>query len=175
MREFYYPNSRLVRKRQKHPEGFGITREDANGAWIDLDSPAFRATIKPKRPPARHDGPTRVKVKRVTGAKRTKNRQPFLPGPGSVVRTVLHHIGYQAHWDCGCAAFAEKMNCWGYVGCWRRREEIISWFIKKARDIGVEVNRDRVWSLIWAGLMDLKRRYNCRSGACPLPDRPPDG
>jgi hypothetical protein len=79
-------------------------------------------------------------------------------GPGDVVKLLLAKIGYRPHANCGCEAFRQQMNTWGWRGCLRRRKEIIDWFASKAREQGLHVEHDQWWSLIRAGMKDLLAR-----------------
>lgn len=70
-------------------------------------------------------------------------------GPGNVVGVILKKLGYgEMTPDCGCKAFARKMNDWGWPGCLTtHRQEIIDWFILKARQRGIHVDKAGLWSL----------------------------
>jgi predicted Fe-S protein YdhL (DUF1289 family) len=59
------------------------------------------------------------------------------------------------------------MNAWGWRGCIKHREEIIAWFIAKAREQNIEVNGDNLRHLIRAGLADQWRRWR---GCSPASD-----
>jgi hypothetical protein len=78
-------------------------------------------------------------------------------GPGDVVKLVLDRMGYKAQGGCGCEAMRQKMNAWGWWGCWKRREEIAAWFQAKAREAGVEVDGKGVLALLRAAWRELKK------------------
>jgi hypothetical protein len=79
-------------------------------------------------------------------------------GPGDVVKVVLARLGYRVGPKCGCDEFRQKMNGWGWLGSWSHRTEIVDWFIAKAREQDIAVQRDTIWSLVRAGMKDLLRR-----------------
>ncbi len=78
-------------------------------------------------------------------------------GPGSLVSIVLSKLGYVAGPLCGCRAFADKMNAWGWWGCYRNRQEIVEWFTLKAREQNIEVDGVGVWSLVKTGIRDFNK------------------
>ena len=79
-------------------------------------------------------------------------------GPGDVVKVVLTRLGYRIGPQCGCDEFRQKMNGWGWLGSWSHRAEIVDWFIAKAREQNIPVQRETMWSLVRAGMKDLLRR-----------------
>jgi len=71
-------------------------------------------------------------------------------GPGDVVKIVLAKLGYKAAGDCGCESMRQKMNAWGWWGCWKHRQEITAWFATKAREQGITVDGRGVMALLIA-------------------------
>lgn len=89
--------------------------------------------------------------------------------PGDLVKIILDRIGYQATDDCGCAAMQIKMNAWGWIACVRRepaghRQELVEWFAAKAREAGIQINREHLGELLMAGIKDLARKALRRVG-----------
>jgi hypothetical protein len=78
----------------------------------------------------------------------TVERKPPKIGPGSVMGAVLKELGYTKKPGCGCAAFAAKMNAWGWVGCVRHRKEIMAWFHAKAVEAGTPLTPRGVWKIV---------------------------
>ena len=90
------------------------------------------------------------------GIARTWPRTPLAPGPGDVVKTVLSRLGYDAGPNCGCEVMRQRMNTWGWWGCWRHRGEILEWFKARGKERGVE--------LTTAGLfIELRRAWRERT------------
>jgi hypothetical protein len=71
-------------------------------------------------------------------------------GPGDVVKAVLDRLGYQGASGCSCEEMRQRMNAWGWWGCWRRRDEIVAWFTAKANDQGIVVERATILGLLRA-------------------------
>lgn len=107
-----------------------------------------------------------------------------MPGPGSLVRRILRSLGFtydagnvlhcpsgETVHKCGCAAFAELMNQWGYLGCLRRRREIRGWFTVKASQCGIKMDAT-YRSLLGRAIREALRAYFTRAAA---PDPPSDG
>lgn len=77
-------------------------------------------------------------------------------GPGSVIEIVLERMGYQKGWNCGCAEFRDQMNTWGWWACaFKHRAKVVEWFTVKAKEQGVAIDGDGVWSLVRAGFIEL--------------------
>jgi hypothetical protein len=78
--------------------------------------------------------------------------------PGDLVEWMLLRLGYEKKPNCGCEAFRHHMNELGWRGCWRHRAAIVAWFAAKAREQGIEVDDEKINSLLLAGMKDIMRR-----------------
>jgi hypothetical protein len=67
--------------------------------------------------------------------------------PGDYVKRVLEKLGFANSTNCGCAAFRKQMNDWGWTGCLTvHRDEVVEWFVTKAKSAGVVVDADLIWA-----------------------------
>jgi hypothetical protein len=95
---------------------------------------------------------------------RNQPAPPRVYRPGSLVAAVLLKLGYTQYHSCGCAEFEAKMNAWGWRKCaFKHRAEIVAWFIAKAKEQGIEVSGATVWSLVRAGMKELRKKKTRRS------------
>lgn len=78
--------------------------------------------------------------------------------PGDLVSLVISHMGHGISAGCGCNEMRRKMNEWGWWGCWRRRAELVAWFVKKATEAGVAVDRRSVAGLIRTAIREAWRK-----------------
>jgi hypothetical protein len=85
-------------------------------------------------------------------------KPPPLPGPGDVVKLVLHRLGYVADSNCGCEAKRQEMNALGWWGCWRKRAELAEWFAAKAAAQGITVDRATVPGLLVAAWREQRKK-----------------
>lgn len=134
-----------------------IVSRNADGFTIDKSHPTWALMH------------ARYKEARAVTVLAGKTKRPLLAfGPGRVVGAVLKRLGFTC--TGGCRWFAEKMNRWGWLGCYRNRAEIVDWFCAQARRAGIEVSREDVWPLVWAGIKDVWKR---RGRVSPPPSAPP--
>jgi len=87
-------------------------------------------------------------------------------GPGDVVKSVLHRLGYSAS-NCGCAAMQAEMNALGWMGCISDRKRIIDWFVAKAAERSIRVERSSVWGLLVAAWKDRGHEVSTDVGESP--------
>jgi hypothetical protein len=72
--------------------------------------------------------------------------------PGDVAKYIISKLGLGDADQCSeCRAFQWQMNLWGWWQCWKRRDEILAWFVKKAKAKGVLVNEESFYELFKAG------------------------
>src|SRR6266436_1727659 len=76
--------------------------------------------------------------------------------PGDVLSAVIFQTTGRYAQTCGkCVERMRQMNTWGWWGCWRHRQEIVSWLAEEARARGHVVTDDQIWSLFRAALREV--------------------
>lgn len=81
--------------------------------------------------------------------------------PGSLVEIVLNQMGYVKTNGCGCNKMKNWMNRLGWWGCWKRRDEIIDWFYKKAQETNISIDQKSIYGLFKAAIKDkIKKDKN---------------
>ncbi|MEO0966196.1 MAG: hypothetical protein AAFY08_13890 [Planctomycetota bacterium] len=79
--------------------------------------------------------------------------------PGSLVKWGIWKLtGEVPSPRCRCAERARLMDEWGWSGCWKRRREIIDWFVSEAAKRGHPIKRSAVRSLLLAAWREMLRR-----------------
>jgi hypothetical protein len=72
--------------------------------------------------------------------------------PGDVAKYIISKLGLGDAERCSeCRAFQWQMNRWGWWQCWKRRKNILAWFVTKARAKGVVVDEESFYRLFKAG------------------------
>lgn len=81
-----------------------------------------------------------------------------LARPGDLVSIIIDQLGFHPTSGCECNKMRQKMNEWGWFGCWFWRDELVEWFVKKANEAGVTVERESVAGLIRTAIREAWRR-----------------
>jgi len=69
------------------------------------------------------------------------------------IRLATGHAGGA---NCGCDARKNKMNRWGWLGCWRRRDLIAAWLADEAKRRGHEIKGGDALALLRAAFWQLR-------------------
>lgn len=90
--------------------------------------------------PAGHFGPlTKCSPEeaRAGAASASPARTRIRRGPGDHVEALIERVtGVKAKATCGCESMIKQMNAWGWIGCWKNRQQILKHLVGKARTLG---------------------------------------
>jgi hypothetical protein len=71
--------------------------------------------------------------------------------PGDALALVILQVTKQG--PCGlCTSMKEKMNGWGWIGCWQNRDEICEFLVKQAESRGIIIEKSTVAGLLVAAI-----------------------
>lgn len=106
-----------------------------DGKWVtvDLDHPAYPKPLDKPRTPRR-----------------------FMPG--DLLMLLIAKLGYVKTSGCNCEAWRQKMNGWGWLGCWWHRKEIAAHLVGEAAKAGVKVESATVFALMKSAIKEARRR-----------------
>lgn len=90
-------------------------------------------------------------------------------GPGSLLTRIISDVtGETGTAQCRCVERRRAMNSWGWVGCWRRRRQIVGWIVEEARRRGHDVRGNHVLQLLKAAVREaLSRRQSVQAAFRP--------
>lgn len=79
--------------------------------------------------------------------------------PGDVLHHVIKAIAREeGDGDCGCNRMKQRMNAWGWTGCFKHRKEIVNHLAEQARKRGHDINERQIWGMALAGFRELRRK-----------------
>ncbi|MCC6683119.1 MAG: hypothetical protein IT445_19660 [Phycisphaeraceae bacterium] len=148
-------NGMLAAREAKAPGYYKIvkpatTRGDDGVLLIDTEHQAWAAaeqhlaaTQRPARSPQQTQRPHRRKV--------------HVPQPGDLLAWMIRRVTGQPPCPMRCADRRRQMNEWGWLGCWRHRDEILTWLADEARRRGHDIGNAKLIGLMKAAIAELRK------------------
>lgn len=84
--------------------------------------------------------------------------------PGTLLARWLGRLGIRPNTQCGCHEKAARMDEWGWLECFHRRQEVLSWLATAAYGLGYH----RLRKPSWIALIGVYLIERCGSAAVPL-------
>ena len=134
-----------------------LVRRDGK-LFIDAKHPGY----KPFRRRFKVERPATPKPRKLYGRVR----------PGDLVAGVLKQLGVVKVSCARCQQKQREMNALGWWGCWKRRAELVQWFVDQARRFGITVESETAWGLLKAGLRHASEHKEAAPPAATPSDPP---
>ena len=80
-------------------------------------------------------------------------------GPGRVLSSAIKAVTGESVLSCGtCGTRVQQMNEWGWLGCLKERQTIITWLQEAASLRGHQVDDTKAWQLLRAAWREARNK-----------------
>lgn len=128
------------------PSIIGRAPGDRGVLLLDADHPAWTEG-------ERHLAGRRRSVRAPQAVKQRRRRLQ----PGDLLAWMIRIVTGQSPCPMRCADRRRQMNAWGWIGCWRHRDEILTWLADEARRRGHDIGNAKLIGLMKAAIAELRK------------------